>query len=141
MGKILGVDFGEVRTGLAITDQLHIIASPYKTLKPKNLDQLIYELKNIIELEKVEKIVVGLPIGTSGKDTKRTKITRKFIKKLKSSIDQSVETMDERYSSNEAKRILIKQGVRTGHSKERVDQTAAAIILRRYLDDQTNNYK
>ena len=136
MGKILGVDFGGVRTGLAITDQLQIIASPYKTLKPKDTNTLIDQLNNIVAAENIERIIVGLPIGTTGKDTKRTKITRKFIKKLKKKASIPVEIMDERYSSDEAQELLIKQGIKTGYAKEKIDQTAAAIILRRYLDEQ-----
>ena len=134
MGKILGVDLGEVRTGLAITDQLKIIASPYKTLKPKNTKSLINTLNEIVKAEEVEKIIVGLPLGTSGQDTERTKATRKFITRLKKSSAVPIEIVDERYSSDEAKELLIKQGIKTGHSKEMIDKTAAAIILRRYLD-------
>ena len=136
MGKILGVDFGGVRTGLAITDQLQIIASPYKTLKTNNNKELINKLKEIVLLENIERIIVGLPIGSHGKETKRTKLTRKFIKELQDSIEIPVKVMDERYTSDEAKEILVKQGVKTGHNKGKVDQTAAAIILRRYLDEQ-----
>ena len=139
MGKILGVDFGEARTGLAITDSLQIIASPFKTLKYKDINKLINKLADIIYSEDIEKIVVGLPIGTSGKDTRRTKITRKFINKLKNSLNIPVEMFDERFSSDEARDILIQQGIKTGHAKAKVDSTAAAIILRRYLDDQKEN--
>ena len=136
MGKILGIDYGEVRTGLAITDQLQIITSPYKTLKSKSIKDLINKLDKIAQSENIEKIVVGLPIGTSGKNTKRTNITLNFIKKLKHHFNISIETVDERYSSDEAKELLIEQGIKTGHSKELIDKTAAAIILRRYLDEQ-----
>ncbi|HMA61853.1 MAG TPA: Holliday junction resolvase RuvX [bacterium] len=136
MGKILGVDFGEVRTGVAITDPLQIIASPYATLKPNSINDLINKLVDIVLSEDVEKIIVGLPIGTSGQDTDRTKRTRQFIKILQQSVTIPVEQMDERYSSGEAKQLLIEQGIKTGHSKAKVDKVAAAIILRRYLDEQ-----
>jgi len=135
MGKLLGVDYGEARTGLAVSDPMQIIASPYKTLSIKDEFLLIKKIVQITKDKNIEKIIVGLPRGTSGEDTDRTKKTRKFIETLKQRADVQVEAVDERFSSNEAKDVLHQQDIKTGHNKEKVDKTAAAIILRRYLDE------
>lgn len=131
MKRILGIDYGEKRVGLALTDLLQMIASPFKTI-PNN-SSLLSSLKNIIDEHEVEKVVVGMPIGMKGQETHQTQIVKEFVNRLEEH-HISVDLEDERLSSVSAKKSLIQQGVKTGHNKGLIDQTAAAIILQLYLD-------
>jgi putative Holliday junction resolvase len=134
MGRILGIDHGNVRVGLALSDPLKIIAKPYKTITYKNGNDLFRQLNGIITDECVEHIVVGFPKGMGGQTTKQTEIVTLFVQQLKEEIDLSVSLEDERLSSVSAKKALILQNVKTGHNKGRIDETAAAIVLQQYLD-------
>ena len=77
---------------------------------------------------------MGLPITLKGEHSEQTEKVLSFVKELKSSIKIDIDTYDERLSSLQAKKSLIQQGVKTGHNKEQIDQTAAAIFLQGYLD-------
>jgi putative Holliday junction resolvase len=134
MGRILGIDHGNVRVGLALSDPLKIIAKPYKTITYKNGNDLFRQLNGIITDECVEHIVVGFPKGMGGQTTKQTEIVTLFVQQLKEEIDLSVSLEDERLSSVSAEKALILQNVKTGHNKGRIDETAAAIVLQQYLD-------
>ncbi len=133
MGRILGIDHGDSRVGLAISDPLHMIASPYRTVPASPRNQLIATLKEIISDQDIIEIVVGLPLGMRNRQTDRTIIVREFAEDMKE-LNLPIHLEDERLSSVSAVKSLVKQGVKTGHSKGLVDQTAAAIILQQYLD-------
>ena len=134
MGRFLGIDHGNKRVGLALSDPMKIIAKPFKTLTYSNSADLMNALKDIIESESVERIVLGLPKGMKGKDTAQTKLVMNFADKLKSQIDIPIQLIDERLSSVSAEKALIQQEVKTGYNKGRIDQTAAAIFLQQYLE-------
>ncbi|MFQ6676728.1 MAG: Holliday junction resolvase RuvX [Fidelibacterota bacterium] len=133
MKRILGIDYGEKRVGLALSDLMQLIASPFKTI-PNN-SSLFTALKKIIDEYEVEKVVVGLPKGMKGQETQQTKFVRNFITQLEDN-NILVDLEDERLSSITAKKSLIQQGIKTGHNKGLIDQTAAAIFLQLYLDRQ-----
>ena len=136
MGRYLGIDNGEKRVGLALSDPLKIIATPFRTLLVHNTNQVIRELDKIIDEQDVELIVVGNPLGMKGQQTAQTKRVMEFADKL-SDIGYKVMLEDERLSSVSAKRIIIEQEIKTGYNKELIDQTAAAIILQQFLDKQS----
>jgi len=133
MHRILGIDYGEKRVGLALSDPMKIIASPYNTI-PNN-PELITDIQFIIKEKDVEIVVVGLPKGMKGQVTSQTEKVNRFVEML---IDNNikVELIDERLTSVSAEKALIEQGIKTGHNKGLIDQTAAAIILQQYLDSQ-----
>ena len=133
MGRILGVDYGDSRIGLAISDLNKIIASPFKTIKNEGGHRLKDEFKNIIIDNEIEDIVLGLPISLSGKETKQTVKVRDFFKFLED-FNVPVHMQDERLSSLSAKKSLIEQKVKTGHNKHLIDSTAAAIFLQQFID-------
>ena len=133
MGRILGVDYGDSRIGLAISDLNKIIASPFKTIKNADSYQLKEEFRKIIIDNDIERIVLGLPISLSGKETKQTDKVRDFFKFLED-FNVPVYMQDERLSSLSAKKSLIKQNVKTGHNKHLIDSTAAAIFLQQFID-------
>ena len=136
MGRYLGIDNGEKRVGLALSDPLKIIATPFKTLLVHNTNQVIRELDKIIDEQDVELIVVGNPLGMKGQQTAQTKRVMEFTDKL-SDIGYKVMLEDERLSSVSAKRVMIEQEIKTGYNKELIDQIAAAIILQQFLDKQS----
>jgi putative Holliday junction resolvase len=133
MHRILGIDYGEKRVGLALSDPMQMIASPYKTIP--NKPDLIVAIQSIMKAEIVEIVVVGLPKGMKGQETAQTKHVTSFVENLNQN-DIKVELVDERLTSISAKKALVEQGIKTGHNKGLIDQTAAAIILQQYLDSQ-----
>ena len=136
MGRYLGIDNGEKRVGLALSDPLKIIATPFRTLLVHNTNQVIRELDKIIDEQDIELIVVGNPLGMKGQQTVQTKRVMEFTDKLRD-IGYKVMLEDERLSSVSAKRVMIEQEIKTGYNKELIDQTAAAIILQQFLDKQS----
>ena len=137
MGRTLGIDFGSKRVGLALSDRLNLIASPYRTLDYISEKELIAQLKSIVYENNIEIFVLGLPINMKGEDTIQTKKVRNF-KKLLSGLGLPVIYEDERLSSISAKNSLVLQNIKTGHNKGAIDRTAAAIILQQYLDKSSN---
>jgi len=134
LNRILAIDYGDVRIGLAMSDLMQIIAKPYKTIKNTDRDEIFIQLENIIEENNIGKIIVGLPITLKGGHSEQTNKVLSFIKELKLYMEIDIDTYDERLSSFQAKKSLILQGIKTGHNKEQIDQTAAAIFLQGYLD-------
>ena len=134
MSRALGIDYGDARIGIALSDPMRIITKPYVTLK--NDKEFIDELKKIINEKEVETIVVGYPVGMKGQVTKQTEKVEAFIAELKLTFKLEIVAIDERLSSVSAENILKQQGVKTGHNKSMIDDTSAAIILQEYLDSK-----
>ena len=137
MARALGIDFGKRRVGLALSDKLGLIASPYKTIIYLSEKELIREIKKIVLEKEIEIIILGLPLNMKGEDSIQTKKVRSFKKHL-SELKLPIVYEDERFSSILAKNSLVLQNVKTGHNKSEVDKTAAAIILQQYLDKNSN---
>ena len=133
MGRCIGIDLGTKRVGLALSDSLNIIASPFKTLTFIDNDDLVFKLSNIINDNNVKTIILGLPLNMSGVDTEQTKKVRTF-KNVLAKFNIPIFFEDERLSSVSAKKSLVMQNVKTGHNKAEIDRTAAAIILQQFLD-------
>ena len=136
MGRILGIDYGHVRMGLALTDPMKIIASAYKTLDITSDTDTLKELEEIIKEEDVEKILLGIPMGLSGKKTKKTIEVEEFAEKLKT-LGKEIVYWDESFSSVQAHQVLHKMGKKTGNNKKKIDMIAAAIVLQDYLKTQS----
>ena len=134
MSRILSIDYGDKRVGVALSDPLRTIAKPFKTISCSSVDDLVLEIKEIVNQNDVSKIVVGLPLTLKGKFSDQTNKVLSFVDFLKKKISITIDTYDERLSSIQAKRSLIQQGIKTGYNKDSIDQTAAAIFLQGYLD-------
>ena len=134
MNRILAIDYGEKKVGLALSDPLKIIAKPYKTIDNISDDKLIEDFNAIINEKNIDTIVIGLPLTMKNSFSKQTENVNKFINLLKNKVDIEVIIVDERLSSIEAKRSLVSQGIKTGHNKKDVDMTAAALFLQSYLN-------
>lgn len=139
MGRILGVDFGSKRVGLALTDTHRLIAFAHKTLVYTRIEGLISELVREIEQQEVETVVVGLPLGMKGQHTAQTYRVENFVSNLKKRVPVPVHVVDERLTSVEAARLLRDRGLKPSRQKSRVDDTAAAIFLQSYLDSQSSS--
>jgi putative Holliday junction resolvase len=134
LSRILGLDYGERRIGIALSDPLGIIAKPLTVLDRKIAPDYISQLSDIILNKQVTTVVVGLPLTLMGKESKQTEIVLSFVSQLKETLSVPVITIDERLSSVAAEKSLQKQAIKTGHNKGRIDETAAAIFLQEYLD-------
>lgn len=135
MGRILGIDYGLKRTGLAVTDPLQIIASPLKTVPT---DTLFDFLTNYIVAENVESVVVGDPSPDDGEETDSTKAIDEFCKKLKEKFSElPIHRQDERYTSQMARQALVQGGFKKKEreKKERTDELSAVFILRAYMEN------
>ena len=137
LSRVLGLDYGERRIGLALSDPLRIIAKPLTIIDRKKTKDHISEISKIVAEKKITSIVVGLPITLKGHYSKQTEIVLNFIDQLKLDLQIPIVAVDERLSSVAAKKALQAQDVKTGHNKGRVDETAAAIFLQEYLDSQS----
>lgn len=132
--RILAVDFGEKRIGLAITDPLNIFAYPLKTLP--NDSAFISELKKIITEFSVTKIIMGYPLKESGEKTSISKLVDSFKEEIEKSTSLKVEFVDERYSSDIAKQRILQSipSKKKRRDKSLLDKNAAAVILEDYLN-------
>jgi putative Holliday junction resolvase len=135
MGRVLGVDYGDSRIGLAMSDPIKIIASPFKTILNEGNEKCLQVFQSLIKEKDVEAIVVGLPIGLKGQETVQTKKVREFADLLYA-LKLPIHLEDERLSSVSAEKSMIQQNIKTGHNKGLIDQRAAAIILQQFLDKQ-----
>ena len=138
MGRLLAIDYGEKRLGLAISDPNQIISKPLKTIILSDSQYIYNELEKIISDYEIQKLIIGLPLGMDGKNTQQTSKVEAFKENLQNKIGIPIILFDERLSSVSAKKSLISQGIKTGHNKSKIDQTAAAIFLQHFLD--TLNY-
>lgn len=135
--RLIGIDVGKKRVGIAQTDLLKTIASPVGTFPP---DQVMGKIKQIADKAPVEKIVVGWPLSLSGEEGEATQMVTNFIKKLRHSFPNiEIAKVDERYTSTQARGLMIEAGIpkKKRQEKGRVDRIAAAIILQNYLDSNS----
>ena len=107
MNRILGIDFGERRIGISISDSLNIIASPLMVIDRKKIIKYLDKIRSITIENDVGLIVVGLPITLKGTSSKQTEKTLNFINELSQKVDIPIKTIDERLTSLEAEKILI----------------------------------
>tara|TARA_B100000427_G_scaffold217500_1_gene181640 strand:+ start:593 stop:1012 length:420 start_codon:yes stop_codon:yes gene_type:complete len=134
LNRILAIDYGDKKVGLALSDPMKIIAKPYKTIINDSKESLLIDINEIIKLKDVNEIVVGLPKTLKNTYSEQTHKVKEFIDFITDSLDINIVVVDERLSSIEAKRSLINQGIKTGHNKKDIDMTAAALFLQNYLD-------
>ena len=139
--RYLGLDLGSKSLGISISDKTNTIASIYKTIffKENDYDSLILELINIVKVEEISVIVLGLPKNMNNTIGTRAEITLEFKKKLEDSIGIKVELMDERLTSVISNDVLISANVSRKKRKKKVDGMAALLILQSYIDRKKND--
>lgn len=133
-GRVLGLDVGTRRIGVAVSDPTKTIATPLYTLERQSLKTDLEHLRILCETEDVESIIVGWPLETNGRLGGIARIVQGFIDELEKTTRLPVFKWDERLTSVAAERALTASGVRGQRRKQLVDQVAAAIILQGWLD-------
>ena len=132
--RILGLDHGTKRIGVAISDELKMIAQPLEFIPAHPFDSVVARLREILAQKPAELIIVGMPRNMDGTYGPAAEKVREFVDALEDAIAVPVRTWDERLTSAQANRMLIAADVRRSDRKEKVDKTAAAILLQSYLD-------
>ncbi len=133
--RILGIDYGDARVGVSITDELNITVQGLETIQRKNSDKIVLKrLDEILEKYDIDTIVVGLPLNLNGTKSQRTEQTEKFIHKLKCKYNNlKIDTMDERLTTVEAHKTMNLLNINKSKKKEIVDTISAVYILEAYL--------
>ncbi len=131
----MGVDYGDKRIGIALTDALCIISSPFEVYKNVGEEDALNHLNKIIKDYDVDEVAIGLPINMDGTEGERALIHRSFGEKLKKLSNVKVVFIDERLTSAEAEDLLISSGVRREKRKELIDKIAAQIILQTHINN------
>lgn len=138
MGRIIGIDYGNKRIGLAVTDPLQIFASPLQTVKPQEFDDFI---QNYLKTEKIDEFIIGYPVQMNNQPSESVKYIDPFLKKIKNKFpDIPVHLVDERFTSKLAFQTMIDGGVKQKGRRDKamVDKISASIILQSFLDSRKN---
>jgi putative Holliday junction resolvase len=135
--RILALDHGSKRVGLAISDELGLIAQPLEFLDAQPVEEFMRRLKDIVDTRQVGEILVGMPRNMNGTYGPAAEKAREFVAALKTVLTIPIKTWDERLTSVQANRALMEAGMRRDKRREKVDQTAAAILLQSYLDSRS----
>lgn len=134
--RILGIDFGLKRVGLALCDPTETLATPYGTIERTTRERLFADIAATVEREGVEAVVVGLPLGLDGRDTESTRQARNFAESLARRLGLPVHLADERLSSAAAEASLKETGLCSRKRKKVLDSQAAALILQGWLQSR-----
>ena len=134
--RILGLDVGTKRIGVALSDGLFITSQGLETIHRQTLDKDLETIKNVIKENDVGEVVVGLPLNMNGTYSQKTKEVVEFADNLYKTIGIPVKTWDERLTTVQAKRVLLEADVSRRKRRQTADRLAAQIILQGYLDSR-----
>jgi len=132
--RILALDHGTKRIGVALSDELKLIAQPLEYIPAEPFSDFLSRLKQLLQEKEIELILVGMPRDMNGSYGPAALKVQAFIAAMKNAVAVPVQTWDERLTSAQANRFLIEGNVRREKRKEKVDKMAAAILLQSYLD-------
>ncbi len=138
MARYLGIDYGERRIGIAISDPSLTIAQPFTTITWQSKKDLMNKLREIVQEYDVERVVIGLPLTMGGRNSQKTVEVRNFVEKLTKIISVPIVFQDERLTTKQAYLTMRQGGKKPSRNKEKVDQLAAQFILQSYLDREKN---
>lgn len=138
MSIILGLDIGDARTGVAISDELGIAAHPLCTIHRKSRKAVLAELQELVTAHKVERIVVGLPLQLDGETGTQARKVKRFAERLAQQVNLPIVFWDESFTTFEAAQILRGTKKRRKKRKQVIDQVAAVLILEGYLEELRN---
>lgn len=131
-GRLMGIDAGERRVGVAVTDELRTIASPVATVLRGKLET--DEFRAIVTRYAIEGIIAGLPRGMSGNEGPQADVARRYAESLAAALELPLRFWDERLTTAQAERSLIESGRSRAQRKERIDAVAAALMLQSFID-------
>ena len=139
--RILGLDIGDKTIGVAVSDAIGLTAQALKVIWRSSVDQDIEELKKIIDEYQVQKIIIGLPKNMDGTLGHQAEKVKKTYDKIEKALKMPVELWDERLTTVEAERLLIRADMSRKKRKKVIDKLAAVFILQGYLDKVNNDIK
>lgn len=140
MDRVMGIDYGMSKVGIAVNDELNITAMPITTIIHKGNEKILFcEIEKYIKEYNIKKIVVGMPLNMNGTKGERVESTKKFIDKIIHKFNIQVDTIDERLTTMYSNRILNELGVKSKKKKKVEDTMSAVYILQNYID-KTKNY-
>ncbi|MGL4606810.1 MAG: Holliday junction resolvase RuvX [Eubacteriaceae bacterium] len=134
MERVLGIDVGDKRIGIAVTDPLQITAQGVMTLKRKTREDDLLAFQGLIDHYEIKKIVAGLPMNMDGSESAQTRKTINFCQFIKKRLKVEIIYIDERLTSSWSEKILIEGNVKRKDRKEFIDTLAAQMILQSYMD-------
>ena len=137
-GRILAIDFGLKRMGLAISDALGVTAQGLPTLERTRLEDDLRQIQQLVEEHGAERVIVGNPVSHAGTETAMSRQAAAFAEKLRRRLTCPVELWDERLTSAEANRMLRSSGMGIEKRRRAVDRVAASLLLQSYLDYRQN---
>ena len=135
--RVLGIDHGQKRIGVALSDAMGMLASPLTTIEHTSDAEDVNAIVTLIEQNRVSEIVVGIPISLDGSIGSQAKRAAYFARLIAKHSNKPVETIDERFSTQEAKRKIQESGRQRSKDKGRLDSAAAAVLLQSYLDSRS----
>jgi putative holliday junction resolvase len=133
-GRVMALDLGEKRIGVAVSDELRLVAKSYAVVKRKSRREDFARYQTIIAEQKITLLVIGLPITLGGEDSQKTAWVRDYADDLRGHITIPITFWDESLTTVEAEASLRARGIRGKKAQNRVDAVAAAFILQNYLD-------
>ena len=136
--KIIALDIGTVRIGVATSDIMEIIASAYESYRRKNTDEDVKHIAQLVSSLNAGLVVIGLPLKMDGTEGQSVEMAKNFGEELAKVVSVPICYQDERLSTVTAQKILIESGMRREKRKDKVDSLAATIILQTYLDKKSN---
>lgn len=134
--RILALDHGTRRIGVAVTDEMQIIATPLEFIPAESMDKVIERLQQLVREKDVELILIGMPRNMDGTFGPAAQTVKDFIAALQPHLTTPIKSWDERLTSVMANRALLEGNVRRADRKQMVDKMAAAILLQSYLDSR-----
>ncbi|HEX9372670.1 MAG TPA: Holliday junction resolvase RuvX [Roseiflexaceae bacterium] len=137
-GRIMALDVGGRRIGVALSDTTRVLASPLTTLRAEPRDRVIAQIAALVAQHEVAEVVVGLPLTLSGEVGPQAQTVQTFADELRRALDVPLHLFDERLTSVAAERMMIDMGIKPERRKARIDEVAASIILQDFLETRRN---
>jgi len=138
--RVLALDIGETRIGIAKPDETGTLAVPYGVYRRKNLAEDVATLAELCQTLRVEALVIGLPLNMDGTEGPQAKKVREFAEKLTEVVKVPVFYVDERWTTEEAERVMREAGEHPSRKKEKVDTLSAVLILQAWLESRRSGY-
>jgi len=136
MPRVLGIDLGTRRIGVAVTDELGMTAQPHATIPRRGGQRDLDAIRELVRTQGAARVVLGLPLSPEGEHGAAAKSVEAFAERLRAALDVPVELCDESFSTVEAEEVLLAADLSRARRRQVVDRVAAAVILRRWLDAQ-----
>ena len=135
-GRVMALDVGGRRIGVALSDTTRVLASPLTTLRAEPRDRVLGEIAALVQRHEVVEVVVGLPLTLSGEVGPQAHLIQLFVERLKGVLTAPIHMFDERLTTVAAERMMLDLGLKPEQRKARIDEVAASIILQDFLDSK-----